>query len=175
MAGEISDHYHGKPVLMVPILNGAWRVTSRLMSHLGEMPLQLEPVLIRSYVKTKSMTAELDTLKLCHSMVQGRDILIVDDILDSGQTLWMLKQQLEQWEPASIQIAVMLRKEGCQRPEFAIEPDFSGPVIPDEFVVGMGLDYRGFYRNLSYVGVLTERERNYVDQLLESQPASICV
>ena len=93
---------------------------------------------------------------LLSSGIQGRDVLLVDDIFDTGNTLWELIPQIDELGPASIRSAVLLQKEG--RTEVKMRPDFVGFKIPDEFVVGYGLDYNDMYRNLPYLAVLEPHE-----------------
>ena len=95
-------------------------------------------------------------LDLLSTDVRGRDVLLVDDIFDTGNTLWELVPQIDELGPASVRTAVLLRKEG--RCQVSMKPDFVGFDIPDAFVVGYGLDYRDMYRNLPYVAVLEPSE-----------------
>ncbi|MEM8735366.1 MAG: phosphoribosyltransferase family protein, partial [Planctomycetota bacterium] len=88
--------------------------------------------------------------------VSDRDVLVVDDIFDTGKTLKAVMQCIGEMQPSSIASAVLLHKEGCQVVE--MEPDFVAFKIPDEFVVGYGLDYQDLYRNLPFLGVLEESE-----------------
>jgi len=163
---QIADRYSQQRLVMVPVLTGALRFTSELIAHLETIALEIEPVMVQSYVGTQSTEAKLNTLRLQSSQVAGSHVLIVDDIYDTGQTLWKLTEYLHTLKPASVSHAVLLQKTGRQDPRYRLTPEFIGVNIPDEFVVGMGLDYRGFYRNLSSISVLEDEERAFVDQLL---------
>ena len=88
--------------------------------------------------------------------VQGRHVLLVDDIFHTGQTLWDLIPQIDELGPASVRSAVLLQKKG--RAKWTLKPDFVGFTIPNEFVVGYGLDYRDRYRNLPYLAALEPEE-----------------
>ena len=88
--------------------------------------------------------------------IRGRDVLLVDDIFDTGHTLSQVVDKLQEFEPASVRSAVLLRKEGRQ--EVSYEPDFAAFHIPDEFVVGYGLDYEDMYRNLPFLAALEEED-----------------
>lgn len=167
---DIGERFAGQRVLMVPVLSGAFRFAAELLGALEDIPLEIEPVIVQSYVGTNSTEARIDLLRMKPSQVRGNHVLLVDDIFDTGQTLWRLTALLKTLEPASLTSAVMLHKEGKGLPEYALEPEFVGWRIPDEFVVGMGLDYRGFYRNLPYVGVLSPCEQAYVDEALGRSP-----
>jgi len=96
------------------------------------------------------------TTDLLSSGVQNRDVLLVDDIFDTGHTLYELIPQIDELGPSSVRSAVLLRKQG--RCEVSLKPDFVGFDIPNEFVVGYGLDYNDQYRNLPYVAVLEPHE-----------------
>lgn len=164
---RIVEHFSKQRILLIPVLNGAFRFASELVGGMEQVPLEIEPVIVQSYLGTASAQAQIDLLRLKPEQVQGMHVLLVDDILDTGQTLRRLTALLKSFEPASLACAVMLRKQGREEQTHDLQPEFVGWTIPDEFVVGMGLDYRGFYRNLPYVGVLGSHERRYVDAMLD--------
>lgn len=167
LGARIAAKYAQQRLVMVPVLTGALRFTSELIAYLETIALEIEPVMVQSYAGTESTKANLNLLRLQSGQVAGSHVLIVDDIYDTGQTLWKLTDYLHTLRPASVSHAVLLQKTGKQNPEYLMRPEFVGVSIPDEFVVGMGLDYRGFYRNLSSISVLEEKERAFVDQLLD--------
>lgn len=125
--------------------------------RLLDMPLKVELVQARSYragsTRPGPLAINLDPLS---SDVQGRNVLLVDDIFDTGNTLWELVPQIDELGPAGVRTAVLLRKTG--RAEVDMQPDFVGFDIPDKFVVGYGLDYRDLYRNLPYIAALEPEE-----------------
>ena len=155
MAGEIQQHYEGKPLTIVGVLIGSVVLLADLIRLLN-MPLRVEMVQARSYRGNNTHPGPLViNLDLLSSGVQGRNVLLVDDIFDTGNTLWELIPQIDDLGPMSVHSAVLLQKEGrCQVP---MKPDFVGFTIPDKFVVGYGLDYNDHYRNLPY---LAERWRS---------------
>ena len=114
------------------------------------MPLRVDMVQASSYrgeIRPGPLAIDVELLS---TNIKGRDVLLVDDIFDTGHTLWEMIPQLDELGPLSIRSAVLLQKEGrCVVP---MKPDFVGFTIPDAFVVGYGLDYRDLYRNLPYVG-----------------------
>lgn len=169
---RVVEHFDRRRILLIPVLNGAFRFASELVGGMEQVPLEIEPVIVQSYVGTESAQARIDLLRLKPDQVRGMDVLLVDDILDTGQTLRRLITLLKSFGPASMACAVMLRKEDREEQTGDLHPEFVGWNIPDQFVVGMGLDYRGFYRNLPYIGVLGERERAYVDGMLDGGPLS---
>ena len=152
LAGEIQAHYDHKPLTIVGVLIGSAVLLADLIRKL-EMPLKVEMVQARSYRGNSTRPGPLVlSTDLLSSGIQGRDVLLVDDIFDTGNTLWELIPQIDELGPASIRSAVLLQKEG--RTEVKMRPDFVGFKIPDEFVVGYGLDYNDMYRNLPYLAVL---------------------
>jgi hypoxanthine phosphoribosyltransferase len=156
IAGEIREHYQGRPLTIVGVLIGSVVFLSDLIRRL-ELPLRLELVQARSYRGTSTRPGPLVlNLDLLSSDVRGRDVLLVDDIFDTGNTLWELLPQIDELGPASVRTAVLLRKQGrCQVP---ITPNHVAFDIPNTFVVGYGLDYHDMYRNLPYVAELEPAE-----------------
>ena len=125
--------------------------------RLLDLPLCVEMVQARSYRGSSTRPGPLAlNLELLSSGIQGRNVLLVDDIFDTGHTLWELIPQLDELRPASIRSAVLLQKEG--RCEVPMKPDFVAFTIPNEFVVGYGLDYQYQYRHLPYLAVLEPSE-----------------
>jgi hypoxanthine phosphoribosyltransferase len=156
MAGEIEAHYRGKPLTIVGVLIGSVVLLADLI-RLINIPLRVEMVQARNHGGNSTRPGPLViTTDLLSSGVQNRDVLLVDDIFDTGRTLWELIPQMDELGPASVRNAVLLRKQG--RCEVSLKPDFVGFDIPDEFVVGYGLDYNDQYRNLPYVAVLEPHE-----------------
>lgn len=135
-------------ITLVPILTGSLIFVSDLIRHLP-IQMQIHPVSISSYPGTATTSqgpkvcGDIDTLP---DSLEGADVLVIDDILDSGNTLSLVTQLLEQRQPRSVRTCVMLRKQRLQAMSYPI--DYVGFDIPDEFVVGYGLDYNGYYRNL---------------------------
>jgi len=153
MGAEIDrDHPHG-PVYLVGILKGACIFLADLARAM-KTPARLEFVGISSYGKGKSSSGEVRLTKDLDVSVEGFDVVVVEDILDSGVTLSYLVQVFQQRRPKSLRIATLLDKpDRRQRP---VKVDYAGFHIPDEFVVGYGLDYAEDYRNLPDVCILTE-------------------
>ena len=150
---EIEDDYRGKPLTIVAVLTGSLIARADLVRQI-RIPLRIALVQASSY---RGATSTATTLILNQSFapdVAGRDVLLLDDILDTGQTLSALAEHLKQRGATTVRIAVLLRKIGRQ--VVPIEPDYCGFVIPDAFVVGYGLDFNDEYRHLPFVGVLRE-------------------
>ena len=140
------------PVTLVPVMTGSMLFVSDLIRNLMH-PLRIAPVTVQSYPgeATRSRGARLQTP--IPDALRGTHVLIVDDILDSGGTLAMLRRLVQAVEPLSIRACVLLTKSVTH--EEAAVCEYSGFDIPDEFVVGYGLDHDGLYRNLPYIGVLS--------------------
>ena len=153
MGAEIDrDHPHG-PVYLVGILKGACIFLADLARAM-KTPARLEFVGISSYGKGKTSSGEVRLTKDLDVSVEGFDVVVVEDILDSGVTLSYLVQVFQQRRPKSLRIATLLDKpDRRQRP---VKVDYAGFHIPDEFVVGYGLDYAEDYRNLPDICVLSE-------------------
>jgi hypoxanthine phosphoribosyltransferase len=156
LAGEIQKNYQGKPLTIVGVLIGSVVLLADLIRML-DLPLRVEMVQARSYRANSTRPGPLAVnLELLSNGIQGRNVLLVDDIFDTGHTLWELIPQIDELGPLSVRSAVLLQKEG--RCEVSMKPDFVGFTIPNEFVVGYGLDYNDQYRNLPYLAVLEPGE-----------------
>jgi hypoxanthine phosphoribosyltransferase len=148
---QIEDDYRGRPLTIVAVLTGSLIALSDLVRQI-KIPHRIALVQASSY---RGATTTATTLVINEAFapdVQGRDVLLLDDILDTGQTLSALVQHIKDRGAASVRTAVLLRKVGRQ--VVPIEPDYHGFTIPDLFVVGYGLDFDDDYRHLPYVGVL---------------------
>lgn len=152
MAEEISDRYRGEEVLLIGILNGSVFFMTELAQQMS-IPLEMDFMAASSYVGTNSTGKVLITKDLDRS-IEGRHVIIVEDIVDTGQTLHLLKEMLQERCPASLEIVTLLDKPERRKVDF--EADIIGFSIPDKFVVGWGMDYNQKYRELPYIGVINE-------------------
>lgn len=151
LGAQISTVYHDRPLTVLGVLNGSVIFVADLMRSIS-IPHRIGFVQASSY---RGATTEGGELRVGTSLLPdlaGRDVLLVDDIFDTGRTLVRLKQELVAACPASIQTAVLLWKDG--RSQVAMTPDYHGFRIPNEFVIGYGLDYNDDYRHLPMIGVL---------------------
>ncbi len=153
MGAEISADYAGGELLMVGILKGAFMTMADLARAIT-VPVQFDFMAVSSYGDATKSTGVVRILKDLDQEISNRDVLIVEDIVDTGLTIRYLLEHLWVRQAASIEIASMLVKEGLQ--ETPIEVKYRGFNIPPDFVVGYGLDYAGLYRNLPYIAVLDE-------------------
>lgn len=148
---QIAQDYQGKKPLLVGVLKGAVPFLSDLMQAI-DLDLEIDFMDVSSYGDATVSSGEVKIVKDLDTNVQGRHILIVEDILDSGQTLAYLRDLFNYRQAESVKIAALLdKREGRLMP---IEADYVGFDVPNKFVVGYGLDFAEKYRNLPYVGVL---------------------
>ena len=152
MARQIADDYRGQPVTIVGVLTGCLMFLADLVRHL-DLPLRIGLLQASSYRGATTTPGELHIQPELLPDLRGRHVLLLDDILDTGQTLVQLREHLQTLGIASLRIGVLLRKEGRQQvPSSRIICGFD---IPDAFVVGYGLDYNDEYRHLPYIAVLS--------------------
>ena len=151
LAAEIDADYQGKEILLVGVLKGAVMVVADLSRHL-HTPLSMDWMAVSSYGAGTKSTGVVRILKDLDTDVTGRDVLIVEDIIDSGLTLSWLRENLLARGAASVEIAAALRKPEAHK--VPVEVKSVGFDIPNEFVVGYGLDYAEHYRQLPFVGTL---------------------
>jgi hypoxanthine phosphoribosyltransferase len=148
---ELSRDYAGRDLLLVGVLKGAVFFMADLMRNLS-VPCEIDFMAISSYGAATDSSGVVRILKDLDINIEGRHVLVVEDIIDSGLTLSYLLRNLESREPASLEICALLTKP--DRREIDVPVRYVGFEIPNEFVIGYGLDFAERYRNLPYVGVL---------------------
>ena len=148
---RISEDYKDKNLFMVSVLKGSLIFMADLMRAI-DIPCSIDFLSVSSYGNGTSTSGAVRILKDLDSTLEGRDVLVVEDILDSGVTLSFLLKNLSARQPRSIRLCTLLDKP--ERRKVDIRPDYVGAVVPDEFIVGYGLDYAEKYRNLPFIGVL---------------------
>ncbi len=151
LAVDIDRDYAGRVPVLIGVLTGATIFMADLTRQMG-IPLEIEFMAVSSYGVGTESTGVVRILKDLNSEITGRDIIVVEDIVDSGLTLAYLQSLLRAREPASLRTCVLLDKK--ERRETDVALDYIGFTIPNAFVVGYGLDYAGLYRQLPFVGVL---------------------
>ncbi len=160
LADEIYRDFKGKDLLLIGILKGANLFLGDLARELGRgnaeigrppMPVELDFLQVSSYeqeTSTHNVRKHIDI----STEIKDRNVLLVEDILDTGHTLTWIKEQLKDREPKSLSVCVMLDKP--ERREVFLKPEYTGKIIPNKFVIGSGLDFNQQFRNLPYVGVV---------------------
>ncbi len=150
LAKEIDEDYNGKNIIVVCVLRGAIYFTVDLTKKM-KTQTELDFVKVSSYDGTES-TGRIDLKLELNENIENRDVLIVEDIIDTGYTLKFLKEYIMKKNPKSLKIAVLLDKE--ERRKVQIDVDYIGFKIPNKYVVGYGFDYNNTYRNLPYIANL---------------------
>ena len=151
LGAQLSRDYEGKNLLMVSVLKGSVVFMADLMRAISQ-PAEIDFMVVSSYGSGVKSSGVVKIVKDLDINLEGKDILIVEDILDSGMTLDYIKGMLLDRNPASIRICTLLDKPTRRKAD--LQADYVGFTVPDEFVVGYGLDYDERYRNLPYIGVL---------------------
>ncbi len=151
LGAQISKDYEGKNLLMVSVLKGSVVFVADLMRSI-HIPVSIDFMAVSSYGASTKSSGVVKIIKDIDINLEGMDLLIVEDILDSGKTLAYLKELLEGRNPASVRIATLLDKPARRKAD--VKPHYCGFEVPDEFIVGYGLDYAEHYRNLPYIGIL---------------------
>jgi hypoxanthine phosphoribosyltransferase len=152
MAAEVSRDYAGKDLLLIGVLKGAVFFLADLMRQL-DIPCEVDFMAVASYGSSTDSSGVVRILKDLDRPLEGRHVLIVEDIVDSGLTLQYLMRTLEARGPASLQVCALLTKP--ERRKVEMPARYVGFEIPDKFAIGYGLDYAERYRNLPYVAALT--------------------
>jgi hypoxanthine phosphoribosyltransferase len=153
MGAEITRDYAGRRPELICVLKGAMLFMSDLMRAI-DLNLTIDFIAVSSYGRGTSTTGEVRIIKDLDEPLEGRDIILVEDILDTGLTLNYLVNNFRSRGASSIKIVTLLNKPDRRKVE--VIPDYVGFTIPDKFVVGYGLDYAERYRNLPYIGVVKE-------------------
>jgi hypoxanthine phosphoribosyltransferase len=156
LGAQISEDYADRDLFLVGVLKGAIFFLSDLMRHL-ELDCEVDFMAVASYGSATDSSGVVRILKDLDASIQGRDVLIVEDIVDSGLTLQYLLRTLKAREPKSLEVCALLTKPERRKVELPIR--YTGFEIPNEFAIGYGLDYAERYRNLPYVAVLSRGEQ----------------
>ena len=153
LGAEVSADYQGRDLLLIGVLKGAVFFMADLMRHLT-VPCEIDFMAISSYGAQTDSSGVVRILKDLDINIEGRNVLVVEDIIDSGLTLSYLMRNLESREPATLEVCALLTKPS--RRQIDVPVRYVGFEIPDRFVVGYGLDFAERYRNLPYVAVMSQ-------------------
>lgn len=153
LGAQLSEDYRGKTPTMVCILKGAIMFYTDLVRSM-DIPLTMDFMAVSSYGNSTKSSGEVEIRKDLSTSIEGKHVVIVEDIVDSGFTLTYLTRLLNTRGAKSIKLCTLLDKPSRRAPGIALRADYSGFAVGNEFVVGYGLDYAELYRNLPYIGVL---------------------
>ena len=153
LANQINEDYAGKELHLIIILKGSVFFACELARKI-KVPVTMDFMAVSSYGNGMVSAGKITVKKELDEDIAGKDVLIIEDIVDSGNTLFYLKRLLMARSPESLKIVTLLDKPDCRTAE--VEIDYCGFEIPDKFVVGYGLDYAQNYRNLPYIGVVIQ-------------------
>jgi len=152
LSKKINSDYRGRNVLLVGILKGCFVFLADLIRHL-DIEVTVDFVILRSYGSATVSSGEIEVIKDLHESIEGKDVLIIEDILDTGLTLSHFKEHLLLRDPRSLKVCALLDKKARRKVDF--EADYVGLTIEDGFIVGYGIDCDERYRNLPDIWVLT--------------------
>ena len=155
IAGQINRDYAGRQLHLLCILKGSMFFTCELSKHLT-MPVTIDCMAVASYGNDTARSGDIALTLDLSEPIAGKHVLVIEDIVDTGYTLSFLRKMLQKRNPASLKICTLLDKP--ERRKVPVEVDYVGFQIPNEFVVGFGLDYAQKYRNLPYIGMLEIEE-----------------
>lgn len=153
MAAELNEKYRDEEPIVIPVLNGAMIFASDMIKRL-EFKLTIDPIKASSYAGSKS-TGKVKITQDIKSEVSNRPVIFMEDIIDTGRTLQALSQIMKERGAKSVEVVAMLDKPETRIVDF--HADYYGFKVPNEFLVGYGLDYNGLYRNLPYIGILKHK------------------
>ena len=155
LALQIDNDYKGEEILLIGLLRGSVLFLSDLVREL-KTEVTLDFMIVSSYGNELESSRDVKIKKDLEEDIRGRNVIVVEDIIDTGHTLKKVLEMLKTREPKSIKICTLLDK--SERREVEIEVDYTGFKIPDEFVVGYGIDFAQKHRNLSYIGIVKKEE-----------------
>ena len=151
LGAQISADYQGESVFMLCVLKGCVYFTTELSKRMS-VPVSLDFMAVSSYGMETESSGVVKIIKDLDESIEGKNVLVVEDIIDSGRTLSLLLENLRQRKPKTLKLCTLLNKPARRVTD--IQVDYVGYEIPDEFVVGYGMDYAQKYRNLPYIGVV---------------------
>jgi hypoxanthine phosphoribosyltransferase len=158
LGAQITADYSGQSLRLVGVLKGAWMFLADLIRHIELAEITVDFLGFTSYGNSLKSSGEVKITKGLDLGIEGLNVLVVEDILDTGETFYYLRQVLESAQPKSIRLVTLLDK--ASRRTRPVRPDYAGFTIPDVFVVGYGLDYAQCYRQLRDIRVLPSSDRS---------------
>ena len=148
LAGEISQDYHDKHPLLIGVLKGSFMFMADLIRHL-DFPLEVEFITLSSYGRGRSTPGEIKVVQGLHSKVKNRDVIVIEDIVDTGFSIAFLMDYLQQKKPASLKLCALTDKPS--RRQVPVNIDYLGFTVPNKFIVGYGIDWDEKFRHLPHI------------------------
>lgn len=152
---EITNDYSDKNPIIVGILKGSFMFLADLIRSI-DLPLSIDFIAVSSYGSEMKSSGVVRILYDMKTSIEGRDVLLVDDIVDTGFTLAYLMESFSTRHPRSLKVCTLLDKKGARKPEIDLKMDYVGFEVPNQFMVGYGLDYGEKYRNLPFIAAITK-------------------
>lgn len=155
LGAKITTDYDGKDLLMICLLKGAYTFFADLVRNI-QLPVMVDFMMVSSYGERAASSGSVNIIQNLSSSIEGKDVLLVEDIIDSGLTLEYIYANLQAKNPNSLKLCVLLDKAERRKHEVPIE--YLGFTVPNKFIIGYGLDYQDKYRNLPYIAILDKSE-----------------
>ena len=155
LGAKITADYEGKDLLMICLLKGAYTFFADLVRNI-QLPVMVDFMMVSSYGERSASSGSISIIQELSSSIEGKDVLLVEDIIDSGLTLEYIYETLQAKRPNSLKLCVLLDK--AERRKHEVPMEYIGFTVPNKFIIGYGLDYQDKYRNLPYIAILDKSE-----------------
>ena len=155
LGAKITADYEGKDLLMICLLKGAYTFFADLVRNI-QLPVLVDFMMVSSYGDRSASSGSISIIQELSSSIEGKDVLLVEDIIDSGLTLEYIYETLQAKRPNSLKLCVLLDK--AERRKHEVPMEYIGFTVPNKFIIGYGLDYQDKYRNLPYIAILDKSD-----------------
>ncbi|MEK6714068.1 MAG: hypoxanthine phosphoribosyltransferase [Nitrospirota bacterium] len=155
LGAKITADYEGKDLLMICLLKGAYTFFADLVRNI-QLPVMVDFMMVSSYGDRSASSGSISIIQELSSSIEGKDVLLVEDIIDSGLTLEYIYETLQAKRPNSLKLCVLLDK--AERRKHEVPMEYIGFTVPNKFIIGYGLDYQDKYRNLPYIAILDKSD-----------------
>jgi len=155
LGAKITADYEGKDLLMICLLKGAYTFFADLVRNI-QLPVMVDFMMVSSYGERSASSGSISIIQELSSSIEGKDVLLVEDIIDSGLTLEYIYETLQAKRPNSLKLCVLLDK--AERRKHEVPMEYIGFTVPNKFIIGYGLDYQDKYRNLPYIAILDKSD-----------------
>ena len=155
LGAKITADYEGKDLLLICLLKGAYTFFADLVRNI-QLPIMVDFMMVSSYGDRSASSGSISIIQDLSSSIEGKDVLLVEDIIDSGLTLEYIYERLQARRPNSLKLCVLLDK--AERRKHEVPMEYIGFTVPNKFIIGYGLDYQDKYRNLPYIAILDKSD-----------------